>query len=108
MYQADAASPCTGDAQTHLLTNPSFFFLTRCPSLAFEIFSKWNTKPPYSNTALGSDGQGPQGFSFVFLDLVDFFYLFADLARACLGSSMERPSRSCEFVRVRMDRTIAH
>jgi hypothetical protein len=32
-----------------------------------------------------SDGQGPQGFSFVFLDLFDFFDLFADLARACLG-----------------------
>ncbi len=47
------------------------------------------------NTALGSDGQGPQGFSFVFLDLFDFFDLFADLARACLGF-LERPSRSCE------------
>ena len=58
------------------------------------------------STALGSDGQGPQGFSFIFLD---FFDLFADLARACLGSSfLERLSRSCEVVRVRMDRTIAH
>ncbi len=59
------------------------------------------------NTALGSDGQGPKGFSFVFLDLFDFFDLFADLARACLGF-LERPSRSCEVVGVRMDRTIAH
>jgi hypothetical protein len=59
------------------------------------------------NTALGSDGQGPKGFSFIFLDLFDFFDLFADLARACLGF-LERPSRSCEVVRVRMDRTIAH
>ncbi len=42
-----------------------------------------------------------------FLDLFDFFDLFADLARACLGF-LERPSRSCEVVRVRMDRTIAH
>ncbi len=50
-------------------------------------------------TALGSDGQGPQGSSFVFLDLFDFFDLFADLARACLGF-LERPSRSCEVVRV--------
>ena len=30
-------------------------------------------------TALGSDGQGPQGLSFVFLDLFDFFDLFADV-----------------------------
>ena len=30
----------------------------------------------------------------------DFFDLFADLARACLGF-LERPSRSCEVVRVR-------
>ncbi len=36
-------------------------------------------------TALGSDGQGPNGFSFVFLDLFAFFDPFADLARACLG-----------------------
>ena len=43
------------------------------------------------NTALGSDGQGPKGFSFIFLDLFDFFDLFADLARACLGF-LERPS----------------
>ena len=60
-------------------------------------------------TALGSDGQGPKGFSFVFLDLFNFFQLFADLARACLGF-LERPSRcvqrSCEFVRVRKVRTI--
>jgi hypothetical protein len=42
-------------------------------------------------TALGSDGQGPKGFSFIFLDLFDFFDLFADLARACLGF-LERPS----------------
>ena len=61
------------------------------------------------NTALGSDGQGPKGFSFGFLDLFDFFDLFADLARACLGFFfLERPSRSCEFVRVGMVRTIAH
>ncbi len=52
----------------------------------------------YLNTALGSDGQGPKGFSFVFLDLFDFFDLFADLARACLGF-LERPSRSCEVRR---------
>ena len=52
-------------------------------------------------------GQGPKGFSFIFLDLFDFLYLFADLARACLGF-LERPSRSCEVVRVRIDRTIAH
>ncbi len=56
------------------------------------------------NMALGSDGQGPKGFSFVFLDLFthlfDFFDLFADLARACLGF-LERPPRSCEVVRVR-------
>ena len=51
--------------------------------------------------------KGPKGFSFIFLDLFDFFDLFADLARACLGF-LERPSRSCEVVRVRMDRTIAH
>ena len=50
----------------------------------------------------GSDGQGPKGFSFGFLELFDFFDLFADLARACLGF-LERPSRSCEVVRVRMD-----
>ncbi len=56
-------------------------------------------------TALGSDGQGPKGFSFVFLDLFDFFDVFVDLARACLGF-LERPSRSCEVVRVRMDCTI--
>ena len=31
------------------------------------------------NTALGSDGQGPQGFSFIFLELFDFFDLFAGL-----------------------------
>ena len=43
------------------------------------------------STALGSDGQGPKGFSFIFLDLFDFFDLFADLARACLGF-LERPS----------------
>ena len=59
----------------------------------------------YIYTALGSDGQGPQGFSFVFLDLFIFLDLFADLARACLGF-LERPSRSCEFVRVGMVRTI--
>ncbi len=59
----------------------------------------------YLNTALGSDGQGRQGFSFVFLDLFDLFDLFADLARASLGF-LERPSRSCEVVRVRMDCTI--
>ena len=52
---------------------------------------------PY--TALGSDGQGPQGLSFVFLDLFDFFDLFTDLARACLGF-LEPPSRSYEVVRV--------
>ncbi len=60
----------------------------------------------YTNTALGSDGQGPKAFSFIFLDLFDFFDLFADLARACLGL-VERPLGSCEVVRVRMDRTIA-
>ena len=37
------------------------------------------------NTALGSDGQGPHGFSFVFWILFDFSDLFTDLARACLG-----------------------
>ena len=35
------------------------------------------------NTALGSDGQGPKGFSFVFLDLFthlfDFFDIFAEV-----------------------------
>ena len=36
-------------------------------------------------TALGSDGQGPHGFSFVFWILFDFSDLFTDLARACLG-----------------------
>ena len=47
--------------------------------------------PPTSlYTALGSDGQGPQGFSFGFLDLFIFLDLFADLARACLGF-LERP-----------------
>ncbi len=35
-----------------------------------------------SCTALGSDGQGPKGFSFIFLVLFDFFDLFA------LGTSM--------------------
>jgi hypothetical protein len=55
---------------------------------------------PDIRTALGSDGQGPKGFSFGFLDLFDLFDLFADLARACLGF-LERPSRSCEVVRVR-------
>ncbi len=47
---------------------------------------------------------GPKGFSFVFLDLFthlfDFFDIFADLARACLGF-LERPPRSCEVVQVR-------
>ena len=36
-----------------------------------------------NNTALGSDGQGPKGFSFVFLDLFthlfDFFDIFAEV-----------------------------
>ena len=41
-----------------------------------------------------------KGFLSFFLDLFDFFDLFADLARACLGF-LERPSRSCEVVRVR-------
>ena len=36
-------------------------------------------------TALGSDGQGPHGFSFVFWILFDFSDLFTDLARASLG-----------------------
>jgi hypothetical protein len=51
-----------------------------------------------------------KGFSFVFLDVfLGFFDLFADLARACLGSSfLERPSRSCEVVRVRMDTYGSH
>ncbi len=70
-----------------------------CQQFCFHAFF------PIANTALGSDGQGPQGFSFVFLDLFDFFDFFADLARACLGF-LERPSRSCEVVRVRMDCTI--
>ena len=38
-----------------------------------------------TNTALGSDGQGPHGFSFVFWILFDFSDLFTELARACLG-----------------------
>ena len=71
------------------------------------FFARFRVNPHHEivDTALGSDGQGPKGFSFIFLDLFDFFDLFADLARACLGF-LERPSRSCEVVRVRMDCTI--
>ncbi len=39
-----------------------------------------------------TDGQGPKGFSFGFLDLFDLFDLFSALARACslfLGASVE-------------------
>ncbi len=46
-------------------------------------------------------------FFSICLDLFDFFDLFADLARACLGF-LERPSRSSEFVRVRSSRYGAH
>ena len=54
----------------------------------------------------GSNFEGiPKDFSFGFLDLFDLFDLFADLARASLGF-LERPSRLCEVVRVRMDCTI--
>ena len=48
--------------------------------------------PSYVYTALGSDGQGPKGFSFGFLELsIYFFDLFADLARmlGSLGASVE-------------------
>ena len=62
------------------------------------------------STALGNDGQGPKGFSFVFPEFSGFLFAFSDLltdlARACLGF-LERPSRSYEFVRVDMVRTIA-
>ena len=56
--------------------------------------------PRVHDTALGSDGQGPQRFSFGFLDLFDFFDLFAELARACWVSwSVRRGrARSCEYV----------
>ena len=39
-----------------------------------------------------------KAFLSVFSICFDFFDLFADLARACLGF-LERPSRSCEVVR---------
>ena len=61
-------------------------------------------------TALGSDGQGSKRLFFRFLDFSGFLFAFSDLltdlARACLGF-LERPSRSCEFVRLGMVRTIA-
>ena len=61
-----------------------------------------------SNTALGSDGQGPNGFSFIFLDLFEFFDLFADWHEHAWVSWRVRRgrARSCEYV-VRMDCTIA-
>ena len=31
------------------------------------------------NTALGSDGQGPKGFSFAFLEFSGFLFAFSDL-----------------------------
>ncbi len=59
----------------------------------------------HNNTALGSDGQGPKGFSFVFLDLFDFS-IFLLTWRELAWVFLERPSRSCEVV-VRMDCTSA-
>ena len=69
-----------------------------------------------SDTSAGSGPLGPlirhwevtarvhnldhKAFLSFFLDLFIFWDLFADLARACLGF-LERPSRSCEVVRVR-------
>jgi hypothetical protein len=52
--------------------------LTTTPAVIFRHKPKFRT-----NTALGSDGQGPKGFSFVFLDLFthlfDFFDIFAEV-----------------------------
>jgi hypothetical protein len=59
----------------------------------------------FLNTALGSDGQGPKGSSFIFLDLFDFLiFLLTWREHAWLSWSVRRGV----FVRVRMDRTIAH
>ena len=39
----------------------------------YNILTSTQIWPPWRNTALGSDGQGPKGFSFVFLVCFDFF-----------------------------------
>ena len=56
--------------------------------------------PLLSNTALGSDGQGPKGFSFVFLDLFDFLiFLLTWRELAWVSWSVRRGrARSCEYV----------
>ncbi len=59
-------------------------------------------------TALGSDGQGPKGFSFIFLDLFDFFDLLLTWREHAWVSWSVRRGRARELVRVvRMDCTIA-
>jgi hypothetical protein len=57
------------------------------------------------NTALGSDGQGPKGFSFAFLEFSGFLFAFSDLLLltwasmfGLLGASVEVCT---EVVRVR-------
>jgi hypothetical protein len=40
-------------------------------------FAEWVQPAPY--TALGSDGQGPKGFSFVFSIFSGFLFAFSDL-----------------------------
>ena len=53
-----------------------------------------------NNTALGSDGQGPKGFSFGFLDLFDFLiFLLTWREHAWVSWSVRRGrARSCEYV----------
>ena len=69
-----------------------------------------NVQAP-SNTALGSDGQGPKGFSFVFSSFLDFLFaisdLFTDLARAFWASwSVRRGrARSCGYVWIAQSHT---
>ena len=61
----------------------------------------------YKYTALGSDGQGPKGFSFIFLDLFDFLiFLLTWREHAWVSWSVRRGrARSCEYVWIAQSHT---
>ncbi len=70
----------------------------RCSRLAKSTEAVTSRRLP--NTALGSDGQGPKGFSFVFLELFDFLiFLLTWRELAWVSWSVRRGrARSCEYV----------